>query len=342
MNPKLSDLPSLLRETVKTWLRDGTTKWSAALAYFTIFALSPLLFLIIAIVSLIYGETAAENQLLAQVSTIIGSQAAQLIQTILTNAQDQGSGIIATVVGIATILFAATGIFTQLKEALNHIWGVVPNKTESFQASVKVFIRNRLWGFVILISIGLLFIAFMAFSAFISTLSPLIQQYLNLPISVIQLADIYLSFILATILFTLVIRFLSDVTVAWLNIVLGSMVAAFLFTIGMMFIDIYITFSGIRSTYGAAGALTVLLFWLFFSYQVFFFGVELVKTYSQRYGYEIKPNEYVHKPESSVQTFVKEVLKDEQVTSLLALILSKTIAGLFKELFNRSRDKKSR
>jgi membrane protein len=279
----------LLKEAFNEWKEDDALQLGAALAYYTIFSIAPMLLIVIAIIGLIYGREAVEGQIVGQIQDLVGRRGAEAVQTMLANiGRDRGSGIWATVAGVATILFGATGVFVQLQASLNHIWEVEVRKDQG----VKGLVRARLAAFGMLLGIGFLLLVSLIVSTAVAALGAYANRLFPGAETLIKLLSFALSFGLATLLFAMIYRFLPDVRIQWRDVWTGAAVTALLFAIGKYLIGLYLGNSSVASTYGAAGSLVILLLWIYYSTQILFFGAELTQVWARHHGTRIVPDDH--------------------------------------------------
>lgn len=283
---RLRDGIRLVRETIKEWNEDKVPLYAAALAYYTVFSLAPLLLIAIAIAGAVFGEEAARGQLDSQIQGLVGQEGAAAIQTMIQNTQrNESGGIIASVVGIATLLFGASGVFGQLQEALNAIWEVKPQPGRGW----KSFLQSRFLSFAMVVVIGFLLLVSLVLSAVLVGIGNFLGDRLPGFAALGQSINFLISFAVITLLFASIYKFLPDVKVPWKNLWVGSAVTALLFNIGKYLIGLYLGNSGVGSTYGAAGSLVVILIWIFYSAQILLIGAEFTQVYSRYRGVPIRP-----------------------------------------------------
>jgi membrane protein len=275
---------SLLAETFFEWYEDRAPRLGAALAYYTVFALAPSLILIIALAGLFLGKDAAQGQIVAEVQGLVGPRAAEAIQAAIDNARTEG-GLVATGLGIVTLLFGLWGVFGELQDALNTIWGVAPRPGRG----VLDIIKQRFWSFAMVVGIGFLLLVSLAVSAALAALGKFFYWLLPSPAFLIEGINAVFSWVIITLLFAVIFKLLPDVTIPWSNVWIGAGVTALLFTIGKSLIGLYLGRSTAASTYGAAGSLVVILIWIYYSAQVLFFGAEFTKVYARRSGKLVVP-----------------------------------------------------
>lgn len=279
---------SLLKETFQEWKDDDALDLGAALSYYTIFSLAPLLLAVISIAGLVFGREAVQGQLVGQIQGLVGQQGAEAIQTMIANAGRHGSGVLATVIAVVTILFGATGVFGQLQKTLNKIWDVEPKPG----AGVKGLLKARALAFGMIIGIGFLLLVSLAVSALLSGLDSYLAGLFPGAAIVLRILSFVLSFAVVTLLFAMIYRVLPDVEISWKDVWVGAAVTALLFTIGKYLIGLYLGHSSVASVYGAAGSLVVVLLWVYYSSQILFFGAEFTQVYARAYGSRIVPSKH--------------------------------------------------
>jgi membrane protein len=277
---------SLLAETVFEWSEDRAPRLGAALAFYTVFALAPGLIVIIALAALLLGQEAAQGQIIDQVEDLIGVAGAQAIQAAIESARSAGGSLVATGLGALTLLFGLWGVFGELQDALNTIWGVTARPWRGVIGAVK----ERFWSFTLVVGIGFLLLVSLAASAWLAAVGKFFAQLSPLPVAVMETANALLSFVTITLMFAVIYKLLPDVRITWRDVWVGAAVTALLFTIGKSLIGLYLGRSTVASVYGAAGSLIVILLWIYYSAQVVFFGAEFTKVYSKRFGSVIVPD----------------------------------------------------
>lgn len=273
----------LLKQAVKEWQQDKVPILAAALAYYMVFSVAPMVIIVIAVVGFIVGESVARQEVIQQMEALIGPDATESVRIVLQNQFKPSSNIIATVVGIITVIFGATTVVVQLKQALNMIWDVQPKPGQG----VKGFIKTRILSVLMVMGIGLILLLSLILSAVLAGVDRLLEQYLSVPSIVWSLTDNLISVILMTLLFGQIYRVLPDVEISWKDVAVGSVITAVLFTLGKAGISIYLGNSSVGSAYGAAGSLVIFLMWVFYSAQIFLFGAEITKVWARTYGSKI-------------------------------------------------------
>lgn len=278
----------ILKDAYAGWKKDNATVWSAALAYYTIFSLAPLLLLLLSIAGLVFTQTTVEKDVSTQIVGLLGKQGASLILTILTHAKKPSSGIIGTVISTITLLLGALGVFGQLQQMLNTIWHVEQKPT----AGIKGLIRSRIWNASMVGVIAFLLIVSLGASTATAAIGTFLTHGLLVSPILLEIINAVISFLLITLLFALMFKVLPDIIIRWKYVWIGSLITSFLFTLGKEGIGIYIGHSGIASEYGAAGSLIVLLLWVYYATQIVFFGSEVTKSVLLYSGDHIVPNQY--------------------------------------------------
>jgi membrane protein len=266
----------LIKETAASWIKHKDARAGAALAYYSIFALGPLLVIAVAIAGLAFGEDAARGEVEAQLRGVLGDSAAQAIDTMLAGASKPRQGIIATILGAVILLFSAVGVVVQLKDAFNTVWEVDAKKI----SGVRQFIRTYLVSLAAVISLGFLLMTSLLFTAGLAAAGKYISG--EIPETIMQIAGSLLSFGAITLMFALMFKWLPDAPVAWRDVWLGAAITAALFEIGKLFIGIYIGKEAFDSAYGAAASLVVLLVWVYYSSQIVLLGAEFTHNYTIR------------------------------------------------------------
>jgi membrane protein len=286
---KAKDVVKLLKETVAEWSEDKVPLWAAALAYYTIFSLAPLLLIAISIAGLVFGEEAARGEIVGQIRGLVGQQGAEAIQGMIQNVNRPGSGgTLATIVGVVTLLFGASGVFGQLQDALNTIWGVKPKPGQG----IASFIQARFLSFAMVLVIGFLLLVSLVLSAALAAITTFFSHFLPTFVALGQLLNFVVSFGFITLLFAAIYKFLPDVNVAWKDLWIGAATTSLLFNVGKFLIGLYLGNSGTTSAYGAAGSLVVLLLWVFYSAQIILFGAEFTQVFAKHRGSEITPSDH--------------------------------------------------
>jgi membrane protein len=267
-----------LRETAGRWSEHKDARLGAALAYYSIFSLGPLIVIAIAIAGLAFGTEAVQVQVVGALHGLLGDSGTQAIEAMLRGANRPREGILPTLIGVATLVFAAVGVVVQLKDALNTVWDV---KT-SPGSGVWRFARTYIWSLAGVLSLGFLLLVSMLLTAALSAAGKYVAPYL--PEATLQIAGFLASFAVISMLFAMMFKWLPDTPIQWRDVWLGAILTAALFEGGKFLIGLYIGKQGLESTYGAAASIVVVLIWVYYSAQLVLLGAEFTKVYAQRYG----------------------------------------------------------
>lgn len=269
----------LARDSVLGWIDHNASRTGAALAFYTVFSLAPILLLSIAIAGLFFGEDAARGQIFQQISGLIGPSGAAAVQSIVRNASESSSGTLTTVFSVLTVIIGATTALAELKAGLDKIWEVPPERRAGFW----YLIRTRLLSVGMILALGFLLLVSLVVSAGLAALEKVSQgeQILNF---LYDWLNVLIAFVLVAALFGTIYKVLPSVRIAWRDVVIGAVVTAALFSFGKYVIGVYLGNSGLASTYGAAGSIILLLVWVYYSAQIFLFGAEFTRSYAHRFG----------------------------------------------------------
>lgn len=260
---------------------------AAALAFFAVLSIPPLLVLIVMIVGQFASGAAAQQAIVQQVEQVVGSQGANAIEMILDAAsRPEGLSLAALTSGVV-LLFGASGVFVQLQDALNTVWNVRPDP----EKGIMNMVQKRVVSFVMILAVGALFLILLLLSSIVAFLGNQISEALPGSLPVFQVLNVVVGFLLLTGVFALLFRTVPDVTIAWRDVWLGAAVTAVLFVLGVFAMGLYLRFSNPASSYGAAGSLIVLMIWIYYSTQIFFLGAEFTQVYASMYGSQIVPEE---------------------------------------------------
>lgn len=268
----------MLAGTVLSFIQDEALSRGAAIAFYAITSLGPILLIVIAVAGIVFGRDAAQNAISNQFSSLMGRQTADLLQSVIVSASSKSSSIIATTVGIATLIVTASGVFGEMQGALNTIW-----KTRSRATTVSRLVRARIASLGLVAALGFLLIVSLAVSAGLTAFG----TYLDvLPVGkwILSGTNFVVSLLLFGILFGAIYKVLPDRSLQWKDVIVGALMTSFLFNVGKSLIGWYIGSSAIASSYGAAGGLIVLLLWVYYSVQIFLFGAEFTKVYANTHG----------------------------------------------------------
>lgn len=260
----------ILRQTFSAWNEHEAPRLGAALAFYTILSLAPLVILVIAIVALVFGHSTAQDQLLGQVESLIGRQGADAVKGMIEHAQEPASGTFASIIGVITLLFGASGVFGELRSALNRMWGVKPQSDGGVWGTIK----QRFLSFGMVLAVGFLLLVSLVISAALAVPGKFLGGFLAMPEFVLSAINLVVSLAGTTVLFALIFRYVPGTRLAWKAVWIGAAVTAFLFTIGKFLIGLYLGKAAVGSAYGAAGSLIVVIVWVYYSAMIFLFGAE--------------------------------------------------------------------
>jgi membrane protein len=277
----------LIRDSAVAWNDDNIGGQGAALAYYTIFSLSPLLILVIVISSVGFGREAASGHLVSQIRGLIGTEGARFVQTMITNAYTSGSSVLAAVFSIVMLLLGASGVFVQLRDSLNAVWRVEQKPI----GTIRSFLRTRVLSFAMILGIGFVLLVSLVLSAVLTAMSEYMGHGLALFAGLVTLLDLLLSFAGITVVFALMFKFLPAAKVKWKDALVGAAATSLLFSIGKTLIGLYLGNGSVGSSFGAASSLVIIMLWTFYSSQIVLFGAELTRLYAMRYGSTIQPGE---------------------------------------------------
>jgi membrane protein len=269
-------LLDLSKTAVQHWIDDCASSMGAALAYYTVFSMAPLLIIVIAVGALAFGEQTAQREILEQARGLLGDEGARAIEAMLANAQRAKEGVLAGVVSVVTLLIGATTVFSELESDLNRIW-----KVEGPEASgIWHLLRARLLSFGMVLAIGFLLLVSLIVNAALAAWGRYWSGLFLGVEALLQIANFLVSFAVITVLFALMYKVLPSVKLQWRDVWVGGAVTSLLFGIGKFLIGLYIGKSSVASSYGAAGALVVLLVWVYYSAQIFLLGAEFTRAYA--------------------------------------------------------------
>ncbi|MGB6301861.1 MAG: YihY/virulence factor BrkB family protein [Rivularia sp. (in: cyanobacteria)] len=277
----------LLKETFKEWQDDNASRLAAALSYYTIFSLAPLLIIAIAIAGAVFGDEAAKGEIVKQIQGLVGKAGAEVIQTALQNAQKPDTRNFASIISIGVLLFGASNVFAQIQDALNTIWEVEPKPGRSFLLTL----RKRFLSFAMVAGVGFLLLVSLIANAVLEAMLKYFDSLLPGFGWLWQIGNFGISFAVITLLFAFIYKFIPDAKIAWNDVWIGAAMTSLLFVIGKSLLGLYLGNSSFGSAYGAAGSLIVLLAWINYAAQIIFFGAEFTQVYASKYGSRIVPDE---------------------------------------------------
>lgn len=262
---------STLKQAFRAWNDHEAPRFSAALSFYSLVSLAPLVILVIAIVSLAIGHSAAKDQIISEVRALIGADGAKAVQVVIEHSKEPATGGFASIIGVITLLFGASGVFAELQSALNKIWEVEPTPGSNIVSLIKA----RSFAFGMVLAVGFLLLVSLIVSAALAALGTFADEVLPLPEWVMATMNFIVSFVGVSVLFALLFKYVPNAKIHWRDVWGGATVTALLFTIGKSLIGIYLGKAAVGSAYGAAGSLIVLVFWVYYSAMIFLFGAEL-------------------------------------------------------------------
>ncbi|TIO72563.1 MAG: YihY/virulence factor BrkB family protein [Mesorhizobium sp.] len=270
---------ALMKESVSGYISDNALSHGAAIAFYATTSLAPILLIVVAVAGIVVGKDAAQLALSAEISGVMGPQSADLLKATIDTASRGWSGTLATIIGLVTLLITASGVFGEMQQSLNEIWKVEPS-----DMSLSSLVRARAASLGLVAALGFMLLVSLAASTAISALGDFINQRLPFGELIVSSINTIVSFLLIALLFAAIYKVLPDRSLKWRDVAVGALVTAFLFTIGKSLIGWYIGSSSIATSYGAAGALMVVLLWVYYSAQIFLFGAEITRAYSVKSG----------------------------------------------------------
>ena len=266
-----------LRRTYIKWNEDHAPALGAALSYYTVFSLAPLLMIVIAIAGFVFGQEAAQGQIMGQIQGLVGEESAKAIQSMIEEARKPAAGILATLIATVMLLLGATGVFAQLQESLNIIWKVKEKPGEG----IWKLLKDRFISLLAVLGTGFLLLISLVISAGLSAVGASLEHVLPGPELLLQIINFFVSLVVVTILFAMIYKLLPDKPIRWGDVWVGASITSLLFTIGKFFIGLYLGKSDVGVAYGAAGSLVVILIWVYYASQIFLFGAEFTAVYAE-------------------------------------------------------------
>ena len=282
---------------VKAWWDDNAPRLGASLAFYTLFAIAPILLVAIAIAGAVFGADAVRGQIVGEVQGLLGREGARAVQSLLQGASERKGNILATVIGTTTFILTSTGAFLELQAALNTIWRVKPRPG----VNLKAFLLDRVRSFGLVVSMGFLLTVSLAVSAALAAIAGWLERRApGIPL-ILGVLDLGLSLGVTTALFALLFRFLPDVRLRWRDVTTGAFITALLFTIGKQLIGLYLGQGSTASSYGAAGSVVVLLLWVYYASQIVLLGAEFTRVYTRREGSKPQPESFAERTLSTAR-----------------------------------------
>jgi membrane protein len=288
-----------VKTTINEWVEAEPFQLAAALSYYTLFSLAPLLLIAIGVAGLVFGREAAQNQIVETLQGVIGQDSAKAVQEMIqASSQKPKTGMLSTIIGFAALLFGAGGVVGQLQTSLNKVWEVTPKPGQGIWG----FLRQRFFSFAMVLAIGFLLLVSLVVTAVLSSFTSMLSSFLGDATFVAHAIDILVSFGFVTLLFALIYKYVPDVEIQWRDVWVGAALTSILFTIGKYLIGLYIGTSGVSSTFGAAGSLITILVWVYYSSLIFFLGAEFTRVYATQYGSGVAPAENAQPMDAAPQS----------------------------------------
>lgn len=269
------------------YIKDDAFRKGAALAYYTVFSIGPIILLVVSLTSIFLGKEAVNDEIFVQLEDLVGAEASAQIQQVVQNTYKSGNSIIATIIGVVTLILSATAVFNEMQVSLNTIWGI------------KSKPKNGIWGFIfarvlsfgVVASMGFVMLVSLVINSLIAAFNETITQtFSEVTTIIVEITNFSVSILLTALLFAAIYKILPDAKVRWRDVALGSIFTAILFTIGKYAIGYYLGTSAVGSTYGAAGSIVILLLWTYYTSQILFLGAEFTYVWAKRKGHEIRPS----------------------------------------------------
>lgn len=305
-----SNLLIVFKDVFKEFSADNVVKYSASLAYYTVFSIAPLLVVITTIFGFLFGKEAMQGQIYMQLNKLVGSSAAIQIQDVIKNIHLSKNSFFATVLSAVILLIGATSIFGEIQDSINKIWGL---RIKSHKVWWKL-ILTRLISFSLIISIGIIMVVSLLLNAVVSAFGKFIGKFVaGYSLYFIQVSEAVLSFFVATFLFALIFKILPDARIRWKDVLFGGFMTAIFFTVGKLGISFYLKKSNITSLYGAAGSIIILMVWVYYSSIILYLGAEFTKVFAKLYGKNILPNDYAEWIKIEKKTVQSPELKNKDL-----------------------------
>jgi membrane protein len=284
---------SLARDSFKEWKADNAPRLGAAMSYYTVFSLAPILLLAISVAGLVLGTDAAQGRILDELRALLGPDAANLVQHMLARSAEKGAGIVGTAVGALMLILGATAVMIELEAALDVVWKVPPRPSRG----VKGLIKERMLSLSLILSVGFLMLVSLAASAVLGALGSQLERFAFPGAAMVgQVTGNAVSLGVIAVFFALIFKFLPNAKVAWRDIWIGALLTSVLFHAGKIAIGLYLGRATVASTFGAAGSLAVLLIWVYYTAQIVLFGAEITRLYAIRHGSGVRPAQEAASP----------------------------------------------
>jgi len=280
---RLADFKKIFAQAFVQWNKHNATRLGASLAFYSLLSLAPLLLIVVSIVGIVFGPSAAERQTSSEIQSLVGPAAGKAVAAFLEGSKNTGKGVLATMFGLVALLFSASGVVVELRAALNLIWDVPVRETTTI-TMITGYIKERLFSFGIVFAVGFLLIVSLVVSAWISAVDEFSASLLPGQAVLLHIGNFILSLVVLTFLFAAIYKVMPDVHIEWRDVLFGGAVTSVLFTIGKFLLGLYLGRASYTSTYGAAASVVVLIAWIYYSGQIFFLGAEFTRAFAARYG----------------------------------------------------------
>jgi membrane protein len=276
-----------MKEIVDSWVKHHAPRLAAALAYYTLLSIAPLVVIAVAIAGLVFGESAARGQISSQIGAIVGENAAKGIEAVIANAHSPASGAASTIVGVVVLLLGASGVFGELQSTLDAIWDVEPKPGRGVWGTVK----DRFISFTMVLGVAFLLLVSLVVSAALSATGHFFERALPGGEVVWQILNFFISLGVVTLLFALIFKVVPDADIRWGDVWIGAAVTAALFSVGKFALGLYLGKSTVTSSYGAAGSFVALAIWVYYAAQILFLGAEFTRVQARHRGTPIRPSD---------------------------------------------------
>ncbi len=280
---RLADFKTIFFQAFNQWNKHNATRLGASLAFYSLLSLAPLMLVVVSIVGLVFGHSAAQQQIIGEVQSLVGPTAGKAMAAFLEGSQNTTHGVIATLLGLITLLFSASGVVIELRDALNLVWDVPAQNTTGMRI-LTAFIKDRLFSFAIVLGIGFLLIVSLVISTWIAAIGEFSASLFPGETALLHIGNMIVSFLVLTFLFAAIYKVMPDVHLEWRDVIFGGAVTSILFTVGKLLLGIYLGRASYQSMYGAAASVVILIAWFYYSAQIFFLGAEFTRAFAARYG----------------------------------------------------------
>jgi membrane protein len=286
-NSLMREVWETIKETISDWSDDNGSRLAAALAYYALLSLAPLLVIAVAVSGFFFGTDAARGKVATELGGIVGNEAAQSIQALVSNAQSPTKGLVGTIVGVVTLFFGASGVFGELQSSLNTVWEVKAKPGRGLWGEVQ----HRFFSFTMVLGVAFLLLVSLVLSSILSAFGTFFAGLLPGGEVLWQIVNFFISLAIVAVLFAVIFKYVPDATIKWRDVWWGGTVTAVLFTIGKFALGLYLGKAAVGSAYGAAGSIIALVVWVYYASQIFLLGAEFTQVQARRSGRDIRPND---------------------------------------------------